>query len=433
MQTILSVILPVLVGVFGALAAVLFRDRRKSKTIIRRARREAVAAEVETDELRAELLLGRATTETEGMSHEEIAADLDAVLDGRAGRVADDGSADTGEGPPHWNPPPDAAREMPGGGSPVEGVLDAHGAPGPSGGLPGTPDTLPGDEDAADPCPAGDRGPAGALPGETEGEPVQGGGVAAAADEASSGTGDPLQEVGVDSGRRGERVGPGIPGGAPGSVGTVAQAIAQAEHELSLDIQERRGANGFERIDLYIRSAGGLGWSWLKPYVRNGSYAWCGAFVAWCFAAAGFSLAIRRAFFSSTWRLYRLARYLPSTGSYREPKGTKAKHLAAGCPRRVQILVQGRDLTWEPRAGDILLVGPRNDDKPWAKHVALVRGFDRKRGMILTYEGNARGPGPKGKNREGVVKSERPLPTKANRNRYHCRCLIRLSPLDFAA
>jgi len=84
-------------------------------------------------------------------------------------------------------------------------------------------------------------------------------------------------------------------------------------------------------------------------------------------------------------------------------------------------------LPFQPQAGDILLVG---DGKPdYGDHVCGVLGYDEKRRMFSTLEGNGGGLGPDGKKQHGLVKAERPLGATSGHS-YHARRLIRLSPSD---
>lgn len=136
-------------------------------------------------------------------------------------------------------------------------------------------------------------------------------------------------------------------------------------------------------IDRMIRGPSGLGWpsaqgggSVVGPYRGNGDFAWCGAFAATCWAAAGLLADVRRAHFASTHRLARWSR---------------------GSDRRVSVS--------SVRAGDVVVVGhkdPVNGD-----HIAIATG-PSENGTIPTIEGNSRsGVGPGKTRREGVVRFER--------------------------
>lgn len=184
-------------------------------------------------------------------------------------------------------------------------------------------------------------------------------------------------------------------------------------------------------IDGIIRTTKGIDWDWEPPYVGNetghGNFEWCGAAAAFAWKAAGMKMTYRRSFFSSPYRLDRYARYLPfeHTQNIRPPTG----------PYRVIIDLDERSTAaslgdFEPRAGDILLVGMCKS--AYGTHVALVEGFDRARNMFLTIEGNGTGMGPNGVKRHGVVAGERPLGLRggAPATTYHARRLIRVAPSD---
>jgi len=57
------------------------------------------------------------------------------------------------------------------------------------------------------------------------------------------------------------------------------------------------------RIDTYIRTQKGLGWSWEKQYKKNGQFAWCGAFASFCWSSV--KLDIRKNTFPSCYRMNR--------------------------------------------------------------------------------------------------------------------------------
>lgn len=144
--------------------------------------------------------------------------------------------------------------------------------------------------------------------------------------------------------------------------------------------------NGATIIDDYIRGPLGLGWStadvktWKPgvPYTRNGQFAWCGAFTARCWAAAGLKLALRQKHLAGTGRLYRWAH---ADGSAR--------------------LVNPRGL----QPGDIAVVGALGSVD--GEHIVIVNQVFA--GEITTYEGNAHGAGIDGRRYEGVVTQSRPF------------------------
>jgi len=100
-------------------------------------------------------------------------------------------------------------------------------------------------------------------------------------------------------------------------VGAAVLEVAEREWrrpvvEPNRDGQVRAGAG---RINEYIRGALGLGWPTAQvgvpsvAYTRNGQFAWCGAFAAYCWGAgAGLRADLRRLACPSTFRLWELAR-----------------------------------------------------------------------------------------------------------------------------
>lgn len=166
-----------------------------------------------------------------------------------------------------------------------------------------------------------------------------------------------------------------------------AIALARALEQWTAAIDEK---NGKATIDVYIRSADGLGWTWEPVYQHNGQFQWCGAFAAWCWASV--KLELRKEHFASTYRLRRWAR---STGRYIEPR--------------------------ELEVGDVAVVG--NDRGPkWGSHIAIVEAIEAE--QIRTVEGNAVGLAPNGATWEGVIKTSRPFvpaTTKQKRVLYGVR------------
>lgn len=164
--------------------------------------------------------------------------------------------------------------------------------------------------------------------------------------------------------------------------------------------------NGAAIIDDYIRGPLGLGWNtadvktWKPgvPYTRNGQFAWCGAFAARCWAAAGLKLALRQKHLAGTGRLYRWAK---SDGG--------ARFVPPG----------------ELRPGDIAVVGP--DGSGDGEHITIVDAVNA--GTISTYEGNAHGIGIDGLRYEGVIVSKRPFADQPLPKAKY-RVLYGVRPLD---
>lgn len=171
--------------------------------------------------------------------------------------------------------------------------------------------------------------------------------------------------------------------------------------------------NGVTIIDRYIRGALGLGWStcdivnWKPgvPYTRNGQFAWCGAFAAFCYGSAGLKAELRSKHFSGTPRLYKWA------------KGTPRFIAAAGDMHR----------------GDIVVVGPGGDID--GAHITVYRGSCRTDavGRVVsfdTFEGNAHGVGPTGLRYEGVVANTRKV-NSTTASDYRFAFAVRPLPEDF--
>lgn len=188
----------------------------------------------------------------------------------------------------------------------------------------------------------------------------------------------------------------------------VATVLAVARQEWTRDVREPPHPGSAERIDAYIRGDQGLTWPSVDlgpdarpdvPYTRNRQFAWCGAFAAFCYGAAGLKRAIRRKSFASTYRLWAWA------------KGTAR-------------WVEPQDL----RAGDVVVVGPLGDRD--GAHVVLCESVDPD--GIVTYEGNAYGPGPSGGRREGVIRHVRPFAAE-RAEEYRVIFGVRPLPEDYEA
>jgi hypothetical protein len=183
-------------------------------------------------------------------------------------------------------------------------------------------------------------------------------------------------------------------------------------------------------IDQMIRTSLGLGWDWEPEYRKN--YEWCGAFCAYSWRAGGIPLAMRKSFFSSTYRLDRWARYQPfeqvqnprpAQGPYRsfvelDEHSTPADVIGFGGTG--------------PRAGDILLVGGVNT--AYGKHITVVESYDAVSGWFVTLEGNGTALGPGGQRQHGVVRARRRigLDPGAPSTTYFARRVLRPSVRDLA-
>jgi hypothetical protein len=161
-------------------------------------------------------------------------------------------------------------------------------------------------------------------------------------------------------------------------------------------------------IDSFIRR--GLGWTWEPPYKGDGDFEWCGAFVAYCWLSI--KPVLRKTYFASTYRLDRYARYASVNG---KPNRGSGRLLA-------ELDERSTELPWEPRAGDILTIGPVGSG--YGKHICLVESYAD--GVFKTIEGNGTGLAPSGQRWQGVVRGER----KLGGSGWHARRLIRPSAED---
>jgi hypothetical protein len=156
----------------------------------------------------------------------------------------------------------------------------------------------------------------------------------------------------------------------------------------------------------------GLGWKWEPFYAGDGRFEWCGAFAAFCWQSVKPQL--RKTYFASTYRLDRYARYQSVNGEKNKGSGRLCAELDE----------HSKSLPFEPRAGDILLIGPAGSG--YGKHICLVESFAND--VFQTIEGNGTGIGPDGKRRQGVVRATRML----GGDGWHARRLIRPSAEDLA-
>jgi len=207
-------------------------------------------------------------------------------------------------------------------------------------------------------------------------------------------------------------------------------AIVEALRLWQLDVYDPRRADktaAADRsravIDDIARSDRGAGWSWLPPYAGDGAVEWCGMFAAWCWGAS-IPLPTRKTWWPSTYRLDTWARYAPMD-AHKNPRPA-----VAGDARLYCIMDEaGHGLTFEPRAGDIGLVGDGNP--VYGDHVVLVERYDAARRMLVTVEGNGGGVGPRGNRRQGIVRAERPVGRRPGGG-YYLRRLIRPGLADIA-
>jgi hypothetical protein len=167
------------------------------------------------------------------------------------------------------------------------------------------------------------------------------------------------------------------------------RAVATARAEWDLNVSETT-PHGRDRIDHYIRSVEGLGWKWQAPYTENGQFAWCGAFIGYCWGQAGLTFDLRKRVMPSCYRIWKWA------------SGTD------------RFLCSDHALL----PGDLVIVG--NDRSPrWGSHITICRARPEPSSSIPTFEGNAHGEGPDGTTREGVVRRFRPYQWQANDDRSY--------------
>ena len=153
----------------------------------------------------------------------------------------------------------------------------------------------------------------------------------------------------------------------------VVEALERAMAEFEAFVKDPS-----ERISLYIKSSHGIGWSWEADYVKNGQFAWCGAFAAWCHTRVKFD--IRKKIFPSCYRLY--ANW-----------GQTSRKID---PMKVQ-------------PGDIVVIYTSKRSVQ-GDHITLcVDTSNINEGYINTIEGNAKGTLGNGEYGEGVIKQQRTL------------------------
>ena len=159
--------------------------------------------------------------------------------------------------------------------------------------------------------------------------------------------------------------------------------MKRAEAEWKRNVTEPSYGGDWQRIDTYIRSSQGLGWSWESPYEHNGQFSWCGAFAA--FAYQSVLPKIRQKIFPSCYRMW--ANW-GSTSRCRDGE--------------------------QPLPGDIVTVYTSDERSPaQGNHIVLVLSPPDEHGDFHTLEGNAHGMGPNGRI-EGVIGRTRNMSTVAH-------------------
>jgi len=154
-------------------------------------------------------------------------------------------------------------------------------------------------------------------------------------------------------------------------------AVEQALSEWRSNILEPVGEVVDHPILDYIQD--GLEWTWIEEY-ENRKFAWCGAFVSFCYRDL-IKKSIRYNMFASTYRLYKWAK--------------ETKRVIDGIK--------------QARAGDIVIVG---DKKHYGDHITLIEKIEDDLSGVWTIEGNAYGETPEStKRKEGVIRRFRPFNT----------------------
>jgi hypothetical protein len=140
------------------------------------------------------------------------------------------------------------------------------------------------------------------------------------------------------------------------------------------------------------------GWVFSLPhgrYLGNGPPQWCGMTAGYCWAKAGLAPKMLQVFWASTDRLISWASYQPFNGHRNVPRP------AAPEERRLLMgLHPGAPLSFQPRAGDVVIVG--DGSRTAGNHVTLCKAYDAEARVFSTISGNGSGVGPKGDPREGI-------------------------------
>lgn len=200
-------------------------------------------------------------------------------------------------------------------------------------------------------------------------------------------------------------------------------ALAEATRLWAWDIYDparndytERGVKSRLAINEIVHKGG---WTWIN-YRGDGDVEWCGLFAATCWRTAGIDPKWLPTYFASTYRLDIWARYRSFDDKHPNPRPETGRRLICELGR------ESTSLPWEPRAGDILMIG---DGAPvFGDHICLVESYDDERKVFNTLEGNGIGLGPDGKRRQGVVRGVRHLGGSG----YCARRLIRPGTGDLA-
>lgn len=209
-------------------------------------------------------------------------------------------------------------------------------------------------------------------------------------------------------------------------------AVQAAEEFWKLDIidpsskdHSERAERGRKFIDSIIRTKAGLNWSWEKEYKGDGDFAWCGAFVAACYAKAGLQLKYREKNFASTYRLDRWPQGIGADIDKDRQVTMDDSKVRKYCKCESGTVVKD----FGPRPGDILLVGENGH----GHHITLIQTvtYDGIFPVISTIEGNGYGEFPGGAHGQGVIKKTRRVEYKKENSIAPFMRIIRPALADF--
>jgi hypothetical protein len=162
------------------------------------------------------------------------------------------------------------------------------------------------------------------------------------------------------------------------------EALKRAQAEWERNVTEPNYGGDWQRINTYIKSSEGLGWSWEDDYTRNGQFSWCGAFAAFAYGRSVLP-SIRKKIFPSCYRMW---------ANWGKTSRCRDGEL--------------------PAPGDIVTVFTSDEQSPaQGNHIVLVASAPDDMGLFDTIEGNAHGEGPEGRI-EGVIKRQRPMDSVAH-------------------
>jgi hypothetical protein len=181
------------------------------------------------------------------------------------------------------------------------------------------------------------------------------------------------------------------------------RAAAEALRMWDLDVfdppkgsKHPRAAECLKVIEDVIDRAG---WGFATPYLGNGAPQWCGLFAGDCWRAAGLDPSWLATYFASTYRLGLWANY-KRFAAKSKPNPPPADPADPADRRRFAELRAGAAPAFEPRPGDIVIVGDGEPDA--GDHVTVCIAYDAGRRVFDTISGNGGGLGPHGDKREGI-------------------------------